>query len=318
MPDPSNCYPIRSLLSGSCGGGGGAAGPQGPQGPGGGLNAWISVSTDRNAANGERLLADTSNGSFVITLPCNPQFGDHIVIADAENWGNNQLILCPCPADSNVTLNISNYETETFESFAANSSTIEKLSQCVCLNKQGLYVDLVYDGTTWEIFVNAGAVGPTGPTGPGGTGPQGPQGPTGATGATGPQGPQGPQGPIGATGDTGPQGPQGPQGVYLESFYDNGSVSGSFTPDRNNGSIQYASITGNFTLNVPSNFTSGQGMTLILTQGGVSGGTMAVGSGTIKFAGGFKILSNTLGSVDMLNMFYDGSTVYVTLTTGYA
>lgn len=75
------------------------------------------------------------------------------------------------------------------------------------------------DGTTEEIEIHDGEIGPQGEQGPkGDTGERGPQGeqgiqgPTGATGATGPQGPKGDKGDIGSEGPTGPQGPKGDKG----------------------------------------------------------------------------------------------------------
>jgi len=59
----------------------------------------------------------------------------------------------------------------------------------------------VYNGSSWNILSQDGAVGP--------------QGPAGATGPQGPQGIQGSVGAAGATGATGAQGPAGPAGISL-------------------------------------------------------------------------------------------------------
>lgn len=101
-----------------------------------------------------------------------------------------------------------------------------------------------------------------------------------------------------------------------EIVYNGGSVSGVLTPNRNYGSIQKYTLTGNITLNVPANMASGQNLTLILTQDGV-GGRLLTANSAYKFASSFNTLSAGAGAIDMLNIFYDGSTYYVTLTVGY-
>jgi hypothetical protein len=95
-----------------------------------------------------------------------------------------------------------------------------------------------------------------------------------------------------------------------------GNISGSFTPNRALSSVQHATLTGNITLNPVDNIASGQSFTLILRQDSEGVRRMTPNS-AYKFAGNFKILSTIANSVDMLNMFYDGTTYYVTLTTGY-
>jgi hypothetical protein len=57
-------------------------------------------------------------------------------------------------------------------------------------------------------------------------------------------------------------------------------------------------------------------MTLIVEQGG-SGNCVATYDAAYKFASNYKTLSTTVGSIDMINMFYDGTTVFCTLTVGY-
>ena len=101
-----------------------------------------------------------------------------------------------------------------------------------------------------------------------------------------------------------------------EIVYNGGSVSGVLTPNRNYGSIQKYTLTGNITLNAPTNMASGQNLTLILTQDGV-GGRLLTANSAYKFASSFNTLSAGAGAIDMLNIFYDGSTYYVTLTVGY-
>lgn len=105
--------------------------------------------------------------------------------------------------------------------------------------------------------------------------------------------------------------------TFTEVVYNGGNVSGTLTPNRSNGTIQKFTLTGNITLNPPTNVTSGQGLTLILTQDG-TGGRLLTANVAYKFASSFNTLTPEAGAVDMLNMFYDGSVYYVTLTVGYA
>jgi hypothetical protein len=94
-----------------------------------------------------------------------------------------------------------------------------------------------------------------------------------------------------------------------------GNISGATAINRTLGSIFTATATGNFTLS-PTNVSAGQSFTLILTQG-TGGNKIGTYPGTFKFASGYKTLSTTANAVDMLNVFYDGTTYYTTLTTGY-
>ena len=75
-------------------------------------------------------------------------------------------------------------------------------------------VSYVFDGGSWVVMTEDGAVGPQGPQGlKGDTGSTGPLGATGPEGAQGPQGVKGDQGDTGANGPAGPAGPTGPQGL---------------------------------------------------------------------------------------------------------
>jgi hypothetical protein len=105
--------------------------------------------------------------------------------------------------------------------------------------------------------------------------------------------------------------------TFTETVYQGGNATGNLTPDRNNGTIQKFTLTGSITLNPPANMTAGQSLTLILTQDSAGNRTLTAGS-SFKFASGYKTLSIGGNVIDMLNMFYDGTVYYCTLTTGYA
>ena len=101
---------------------------------------------------------------------------------------------------------------------------------------------------------------------------------------------------------------------YNETSYVIGNVSGTVTPDLNNGSIQSMTLIGNITLSSLANVVTGSSATLKLVQDGTGNRTL---TSTMKFATGFKTLSTAPNSVDIISVFYDGADYYATLTTGY-
>lgn len=125
-------------------------GPQGPTGPQGvpGLNDWVVLTGNYNAQNRDRLIADTSNGSFTITLPYPPNLGDYMQITDGNDWSTHNLHIDP------------------------QSATIEGFSGVMDVNVQGITIELIHDNTTWQVTATLGRNGETGPSGP--SGPSGP------------------------------------------------------------------------------------------------------------------------------------------------
>ena len=99
---------------------------------GGGVAAWSRKTTTYTAVSGDRIIADTSGGTFTITLPATPTTGDNVTFADGANWATNNLTV------------------------ARNSSTIEGLTEDLILDINGIILDFVYDGTTWEIYPSTG------------------------------------------------------------------------------------------------------------------------------------------------------------------
>jgi hypothetical protein len=104
--------------------------------------------------------------------------------------------------------------------------------------------------------------------------------------------------------------------TFTEVVADLGSISGTFTPNRANGTIQKLTLTGNITLNMPTNMSAGQSLTLIMTQD-ATGGRVMTPNNAYKFASGFRDLSTEPTAIDMLNIFTDGTLYYTTLTIGY-
>jgi hypothetical protein len=93
--------------------------------------SWSKKTSNYTASSGDFLLTDTGSGSFTVTLPSSPTTGNFVVVADANDWKTNNLII------------------------ARNGSTIEGLSEDLYLNIKGIQVSIIFDGTTWEVFAFA-------------------------------------------------------------------------------------------------------------------------------------------------------------------
>lgn len=104
--------------------------------------------------------------------------------------------------------------------------------------------------------------------------------------------------------------------TFTERVYSGGPWSGTVTPNRSNGTVQKWTLVGDITLNAPINMSTGQSMTLILSQDG-TGNRVLTPNAAYLFASAFNTLSTAAGAIDMLNIFYDGTEYYCTLTVGY-
>lgn len=118
-------YSGRSGISGWSG----YSGRSGYSGYSGALNQWSVKTSNYTAVNGDRLVADTSGGTFTITLPATPSTGTSVQISDGSNW-----------ASTNLTV-------------GRNGSTIEGSASNLTLDVEGGAVELVYNGTTWKVYI---------------------------------------------------------------------------------------------------------------------------------------------------------------------
>jgi hypothetical protein len=109
--------------------------------------------------------------------------------------------------------------------------------------------------------------------------------------------------------------------VTLKQFSETRVALGNVTGDQSsninlaNGSIFTMTATGNITISSVTNAVAGSSATLIITQDG-SGNRLL--TSTMKFAGASKTLSTAAGAIDIISLFYDGTTYYATLSKGYA
>jgi hypothetical protein len=102
---------------------------------------YITKTANYTSVAGDRILTDTSAGSFTITLPATPSAGQTVIVYDITNWETNNLTV------------------------ARNGSTIEGSADDFLLDLGQIKVDFVYSGTTWQVYAAVGHAGPTGPAG---------------------------------------------------------------------------------------------------------------------------------------------------------
>ena len=103
---------------------------------------WTKITTTTTATTKKQYVTDTTAGAFTVTLPASPAAGDYVYFIDAGNWATNNLTV------------------------ARNGSTIEGSATNLIFDVAGLMIQLIYDGSTWQVMSNIGPQGPIGPTGP--------------------------------------------------------------------------------------------------------------------------------------------------------
>ena len=108
--------------------------------PASGLS-YVTKSANYTLQNNEGVLSNTALGSFTVTLPATPSAGYQVVVADSfGTWASNNLII------------------------ARNGSTIENLAQDLVCDINGSSLQMVYNGSTWDVFATTGVTGGTGVT----------------------------------------------------------------------------------------------------------------------------------------------------------
>lgn len=102
---------------------------------------------------------------------------------------------------------------------------------------------------------------------------------------------------------------------FNETLPASANTSTTITPDVATGTIFRYTANANFTFNSLANAVAGSSATVIITQDATGSRLL---TSTMKFAGASKTLSTAAASIDIIGVFYDGSTYYASLTKGYA
>lgn len=98
------------------------------------------------------------------------------------------------------------------------------------------------------------------------------------------------------------------------AIYDLGTTGGTIAPNVSNGNVQKITLNSALTINAFTSPVAGQSLTLI-----IYGGTAYTSiTSTMKFAGGTKTLTGTASCIDILSVYYDGTTYFASLNKGFA
>ena len=124
----------------------GASGSTGPR-----LNAFIEIRDSYNANIGDSLLANTGNGSFIITLPEYPANGSYITVQTNQYANANPLTIA-----------------------LSGGKSFQGIEEDLEIDVNNIIVTFIYEGFSndWTVAVNYGPKGATGPAGS--AGPTGP------------------------------------------------------------------------------------------------------------------------------------------------
>lgn len=202
---------------------------------GGGLS-YVYQTANYTAQNNQGVLTDTSGGAFAVTLPVSPSVGNQVIVADASGaWGTNNLTV------------------------ARNGSLIGGLAQDLACDISGASVQLVYDGTSWEIYAQIGGNGGSEVT-------------------------------LAGTQTLSNKTIQA--GVFTDGYTEEvatANTSTAYTVDLTNGSIQILTLTGNCTFTFPT-ATAGRSFVMILKQD-------ATGSRTVTWPAAVKWPDNATPTI---------------------
>jgi len=104
---------------------------------------------------------------------------------------------------------------------------------------------------------------------------------------------------------------------FIHTVFGFGTTSGTITPNWNNGSTQKMTLNNNLTLNPPASMPTGSSMKLIITQD-VSGSRLLTPDSAYKFLGGVNTLSTAGNSIDVIDIYYDGTNYLSEIKKGYS
>lgn len=268
----------------------GSAGATGYTGSMGTLTNWTKKTTNYTALSGDRIIADTTSGSFTINLPATPALGAFVKITDGANFGTNALTV------------------------GANGSTVEGQANDVLIDIGKIDLEFVYDGNTWQIISTMGPQGYTGSAGTGGGGGGG-TGYTGSQGTVGFTGSAGTQGSIGYTGSAGTGG-AGSSAIVLTGTTTNGTETEIFVNGTANSRVTITNNTiSNFSIDIVGRRTDVAGdaaaFTLKAVASKISGTTSDVGSVyetvIVKTDNAFGVDARSDNATGTMNIYVTGA-----------
>jgi len=94
---------------------------------------YTRITSTTTLTNNQGVITDTTGGSFTVNLPASPSTGAQVWLADGGAWGTNNLTV------------------------GRNGSTIEGSAQDLVCDITGVGIQMLYDGTTWQVYAQAGA-----------------------------------------------------------------------------------------------------------------------------------------------------------------
>ena len=98
---------------------------------------YTKITATTTLVDKQGIIADTTGGAFSVNLPATPATGTQVWIADGGSWATN-----------NLTIN-------------RNGSTIEGVAENLVCDITGSSVQMLYDGTTWQVYSQTGAFNPS-------------------------------------------------------------------------------------------------------------------------------------------------------------
>lgn len=104
------------------------------------LAPWIDISANTTAVDGNKFLANTSGGTFTLTLPASPGVGNTVTVLDAANFALVPLRVSP------------------------NGKTVEGSTNNILIDVSGVQCTFIYDGNTWHVAASVGSAAPNGVT----------------------------------------------------------------------------------------------------------------------------------------------------------
>ena len=59
----------------------------------GSSSSWSKKTSNYTAVSGDKIIGDTTAGTFTVTLPASPTTGNSIIVADGGNWSMTNLTI---------------------------------------------------------------------------------------------------------------------------------------------------------------------------------------------------------------------------------